>query len=432
MRCIHPTTAYYRDLLGVRHSYVRPCGRCIACLHNKQDAWMIRAYEATKAHPQFVYDTLTFRPASLPLVELSDIISNSPYLEVSPSSFHALRYYSEDCSKIPYVDRLVFREWIRRGRENYAKDHGGKRAKWSYMLFMEYGPKTSRPHAHLLFWGISQEDYIKYLGLPWRVRYGMTKPSYFNGDSSEKDRACISRYISKYCSKGVFDSPWVKDGLLPKPCKLVSQGLGVEYLNGSAFDWFRGILPSLFRDMAIDTRFESGTLQRVSHVRSLIRDVDITEGFEVPESALDALSVYWFKSSLGAVPHALPRYYKQKLLNLLKPNVLSFTLQSHLLARTLLQYYKNLQGFARSLVIRVGELPRIFGTSLAHSTLGLSRRVFDLLCHQFAAFEAVQAKAAAERRRTWLKNHYKRPMLGVNDSPEKLYGVTSQFLAMVC
>lgn len=389
---------------------------------------MIRAYEATKAHPRFVYDTLTFRPVSLPCVELSDILDSNPYLEVSPSSLHALRFYSKDCSKIPYVDRLVFREWIRRGRELYAKHHDGKRPNWSYLLFMEYGPKTSRPHAHLLFWGISKADYKRYFGEPWQHRYGMTKPTYFNGTSTEKDRACISRYISKYCSKGVFESPWVKDGLLPKPCKLVSNGLGVEYLKDKSFDWFRGLLPSIFRDMTIDSRFDTGCLQRVAHVRSLLTDMDITEGFRVPESALNPLSVYWMKSERGAVPHPLPRYYKQKILNLLKPNVLSYTIQSHLLARADLQHNKALQAFASSMV----GVFRIAKDAFARPLLGLSRRLYNLLCSRFVLAERVQAEACAERRKTWLINHYKRPMLGVSESPERVYGVTNQFLAMVC
>lgn len=388
---------------------------------------MIRAYEATKAHPQFVYDTLTFRPASLPCVELSDILDSNSFLEVSPSSFHALRFYSKDCSKIPYVDRLVFREWIRRGRELYVK-HNGKRPKWSYLLFMEYGPKTSRPHAHLLFWGISKSDYKRYFGEPWQLRYGMTKPTYFNGTSTEKDRACIARYISKYCSKGVFESPWVRDGLLPKPCKMVSNGLGIEYLDKPLFDWFRRPLPSVFREMTIETSFRTGCIQRNAHVRNLLCDVDITEGFEVPSKALDALSVYWHISEGGkVVPHTLPRYYKQKILNLLSPNVLSYTIQAHLLARADLQRYKSLQAFALGL----GNAFKV-SRDASRAFLGLCRRSFDLLCRRFVVAERLQAQVAAERRKTWLKNHYKRPILGVQSSPDSYYGVTSQFLAMVC
>lgn len=417
---------YYRDLLGARHFFECRCGKCIACLHNEQDSWCIRALETTKAKPIFVYDTLTFRSSGLPMVELCDILDANPDITVSEQSAYMLQFYNNFCpysfgqsARIPYVDRSIVRDWIRRGRENYVNDHGGKRPDWKYMVVMEYGPKTSRPHFHLLFWNISRPDYRKYFGFPWYERYGRTKPSYFNCSSTSKDRECITRYISKYCSKGVFESPWVKDGILPKPFKCVSQGLGAEYLENSKFDYFRGVLPMIFKDMTIDEHFESGCLQRTSHLRNLV-DLDIMEGHEVPESALDALSVYF--DSLGH-PHPLPRYYKQKLLNLLHPNVFSYKVQSILLARADLHANKAIQRLGNSLGLRIPD------KALHSSFLGLSRRLYNLLCHKFAFVSRLEARAKAKGRYTVLKNHYLRPARGAQSND---YGVTNSFLVLVC
>lgn len=418
MKCIYPQERSYRDLYGVKRFFTCPCGKCVACLHNKQDSWVIRALEQTKATPMFVYDTLTFRQKDLPLVEVSDILDSLP-VELSEQSRYMLRFYSPDCSKIPYVDRKLVSDWIKRGRELYFKTYG-KRPSWKYLIFMEYGPRTSRPHFHLLWWNISKSDYIRFLGLPWRVRFGKTKPSYFNGNSSEKDRNCIVRYISKYCSKGVFESPWVKDNLLPKPFKMTSQGVGLSYIFGDKFSFFYRPLSEVFKGMSIDERFKTSCLERTLLFRSLI-DLDITEGWSIPKQALDSLSVYFDSSGH---PHCLPRYYKQKLLNLLHPNVFSFKVQTALLARAELQYYSCLQRFALSMGYAVG--------GLKSSTLGLGKKLFDILCRRFALAERLSAFTCAERCKTRLINHYLRPLRGVLKSPGLTYGVTSQFLALVC
>lgn len=428
MKCLHPKQASYVDLMGVRRFYTRPCGHCIACLHNKQDAWHIRALEQTKDTPNFVYDTLTFRPASLPCVEVSDILDAHPYLQVSPQSEFALKFYSKDSSVIPYVDRGVIRAWLHRARQSYYRNNG-VRPKWKYLIFMEYGPKTSRPHFHLLFWNISKADYKRYLGRPWQDMYGMTKPTYFNGTSTAKDRSCITKYISKYCSKGVYESPWVKDGILPKPFHFVSQGLGVGYLKHEKFAWFYSPLASVFREMCSekpnrDIQWGYDDPDEKRHVKNLLKS-DIHENFNIPESALKALSVYYDDA---AIPHPLPRYYKQKILNLLRPNVLSYSVQTALLARADMQHNQALQKFALTMGEFAGRIARNAQTAF----LGLSRKLYNLLCSRFALAERLQVFTKAERRKTWLVNHYLRLARGVNTSLAGDYHITPQYLAMVC
>lgn len=417
MKCLYSKESSYRDLLGVRRFYSRPCGKCVACLHNRQDSIAIRALETSKRYPMFVYDTLTFRPEALPLVPVADLFKDRTW-GFSDESKRMLSYYSEDCSVIPFVERDIVRNWLKRGREAFSRVNSGRRPDWKYLVFMEYGPKTSRPHFHVLFWNISKVDYKRFFGKPWYSLYGTTKPSYFNGNSTQKDRECITRYISKYCSKGVFESPWVKDGLLPKPMHFYSQGLGLSYLDDPKFDFFRSILAEVFKAMQSDlSEGAKGTLLEKSIISDLISRVDITEGFRVPSSALDAISVYY--DSKGH-PHPFPRYYKQKLLNLLKPNVFSYTIQNYLLVRAEHEANKRLQTFA---------FERGYFKACSQSPfLGLGRRLFDSLSRSFAVAERLQAYTSFERRKTRLINHYKRPLLGVGNSP---WGVTNNFLCLV-
>lgn len=206
---------------------------------------------------------------------------------------------------------------------------------------------------------------------------------------------------------------------MPKPHHFYSQGLGLGYLASSKFDFFRSVLTDVFKAMSTDqTDGVKGTLLEKLYVRDLIQRLDITEGFKVPEGALEALSVY---RDDNGFPHRLPRYYKQKLLNLLHPNVFSATLQDYLLVRADHETDKRLQ----KLAFEKGY----FKASLSRPCLGLGRRVYDSLCRSLVVAQKLSACIALERCKTRLINHYKRPMMGVQGNR---YHVTDKFLALVC
>lgn len=400
MRCLHPHTRTYIDPVSFEERVVQyPCGKCIACLHNAQDSWAIRANETSKYYGSFVFDTLTFAPSALPLSEVSpdDCIK----LDAVPFK-HYRNYVDRETGvvSVPCVERQLIRDWIRRGRELFVYYHK-VRPKWKYLIFEEYGPATSRPHFHLLFWGISYADYICFFAEPWRDNIGFTRTKWING-SDKKHRQCISRYISKYCSKGVFESPLVKEGLSPKPFRSISHGIGEEYLAKSVFDWFKQVLPQFWKSLSVDTSMEVGTMARNNGLAYKLAH-DFMEGFKnPPKEVLEALSCYRDERGFS---HALPRYYKMKLLGLHKPNLLSYAIQNLLLARAELQHNQALSEFIHSLGGFVGK--RLDPEA---SCLGLSRKLFDLWDNKYFAFQCDQAKASAKRRYTELKNHYYRPM----------------------
>lgn len=406
MRCLRPSVRRYVDLCGKEQFYECPCGRCLSCLVNEQDSWSIRINETCKAHKEFVYTTLTFNDSSLPRVEwFPDSVHNFEQLSDDVKSL-LLRYSSFDSDTgelrimAPALDRSIIRNWIKRARELYMY-YKGERPKWKFLFFVEYGPKTSRPHLHGLFWGISQSDFQYYLEEPWNRDYGFTKTHFIKG-GTQKDRRCISRYVSKYVSKGVFESPLVKAGFSPKPFRCISRGVGEEYLRNSFFDVFRSrsaqLLKSYFSDLSRDDPFREAQRR---FLRRLLLDGMAASFFERPSNdELDRLAIYFDD---GGYPHKLPRYYKQKLLQLHKPNLYAATVQALLLARARLHRLKGIAEFAR----KMGH----FAASVHKCPwLGMSKSSFDLVSDKYLAFEQSQAEISAKGRYIELSNHYKRAM----------------------
>lgn len=377
-----------------------PCGHCIACLHNQQDSWAIRLNETAKAaeRHEFIYDTLTFSPQGMPYMTLDlpnfDGISKGSRDLLSRYSREYARVVGEDARYVvPFVTRDIIRDWIRQARELFVYHHGF-RPKWKYVVFMEYGPKSSRPHFHLLFFNVSLGDYVKYLAKPWRRSFGFTKTKVINNES-KKGRQCVSRYVSKYCSKGVFESPLVRDGLAPKPFRSISHGIGEEYLRNKCFDSFRTYKVSFLRDIKAKPVAEGG----FDYSRPAAFDSNFPEiRQELKFLPLDKLSIYLDES---AFKHSLPRYYKSKLLDSSKPNYFHCAVQDLLLARTE-QYY---QGKLFEFALQMGLSPK-----REASYLGFSLKQYNSLDRLFVSSEKTKAKAKARGRFIELKNHYLRPL----------------------
>lgn len=405
MRCLHPVTRKYLDLMGQEHSFSCPCEKCIACLHNTQDSWAIRLNETNMKYGSFVYDTLTFNNSSLPcdVIEFSSL-SDIDYLTDDVKSLLE-RYLLCDHEsgelfyRVPAPDRSIIRDWIRNARELFVYHHG-YRPKWKYFFCLEYGPRTSRPHFHGLFWGISKSDYIQYLKKPWRRLYGFTKTKFIEG-KTDKDRRCIARYVSKYVSKGVFESPLVKLGFSPKPFRCISRGIGEEYLSSPRFDYFRSVCAEFLKSLCIPPGLHAGP--ELSLRRAVLQDYivnDICEGWFKAPSEQNIIDLTTYFDNLGR-PHALPRYYRFKLLNSFKRNVFQYLLQSYILARSELHANTLLAEFARSLGFSrasVSEGP----------FLGLGRRLFRLVSDRFALAQQNAAQIKAKARYVELRNHYKR------------------------
>lgn len=123
-----------------------------------------------------------------------------------------------------------FQDWLKRFRQSYWRKNQ-KKANFKYYLCGEYGPRTFRPHAHIIFFGLDRLDLNDAI-YDWQQKYGFV--DFEKIDLLHvKSLANTARYIGKYASKGVYDNPLIKLGLVAPTFRLMSKGLGLSYVNNN-------------------------------------------------------------------------------------------------------------------------------------------------------------------------------------------------------
>lgn len=235
--CIAPQTYSYRDGLGRRCTVQGPCGQCIDCLKDYQNSWKIRLSEEFSETCLGVFCTLTYDPVNAPLPicdKTGEIIESDEwqkYCESKDNRPLSLRH--EDVHA-----------WVKRCREAffYAK---GKRPTFKYFFCGEYGPRTLRPHYHGFIVGINKNDFKHFFARDWQKRFGFVHVSQLR-ISKGKSPQRVANYVSKYCAKGVFENPRVKNNpdCFEKPRRSMSKGIG----RAAALRLKSSILGDDFRD----------------------------------------------------------------------------------------------------------------------------------------------------------------------------------------
>lgn len=263
---------YVNDLVQV------PCGKCINCLRNRQNALVSRCYEESQKRGSFIFMTLTYDESHLPLAQslwrISKDTGEYEYIEGSTElvctardqlfldrakvgsliASELPRYYEwnidgfED-DEFVYVARLTpsvcrkdVRLWLKRSRIKYEREHGFKLSDFSYVCVSEYGPNTCRPHYHLAFFGLNLLE-ADWLAKQWTYGYTNTKYVHrLNPDNTDAWQIA-SRYIGKYMTKGKFECQSVRDKSAEKPRICQSMHIGdslVEKVrsNMCAFDMY--------------------------------------------------------------------------------------------------------------------------------------------------------------------------------------------------
>lgn len=410
MACVNPRWYTYKDGYSgeIRHIQI-PCGHCACCLHAKHDAMAIRVKETAKHFPAFVYDTLTFRNESMQWLDVSDVYYSSR-VSLRVGSLNYIRKYYPDW-QLPIFPKKIFSDWIKRGRAGLEYKYG-KCPILKFLCCMEYGPKSSRPHAHLIMFGVSHADYIQFFAKPWRERYGFTKTKYIDQRTGnrQKDLSCISAYITKYVDKGNFDSALVKDGLQPKPWRQLSNGIGAEYcFNG------KEMVNSKFNFLYTDVNNISRSFSGVDYtpLYNLAKDkyepyresgfgfVPQGDNFSLTRQQISYLTTYYDE---GGYPHHLPRYYYDKLLGR-DPNLLKYEVSNCLLQDAEQRRYQEVSKFAAD----VGCVGADKYSSEAE-VLGLFDRVNPLWRVQYLTQQKNKRELREAGYKTKLKNLYKRPL----------------------
>lgn len=245
-----------------------PCGKCINCLKNKQNAMVSRCNAEAEKRGTFGFLTLTYDDAHLPIaqslwrvsketgevdrVEDAEVISSAndglfvdrarllallPKLK-GPKPVYLDRFIDgfED-GKFSYFVRLtpsVFRTdvrlWLKRSRVRYERKFGVPLSPFSYVAVSEYGPNTCRPHYHLAFFGLTREE-LDWLANEWQ--YGYTDHKFVNQVNPDGTNGfqIAARYIGKYMSKGKFDCDCVLTKSAEKPRVCQSKGIGSSLIE---------------------------------------------------------------------------------------------------------------------------------------------------------------------------------------------------------
>lgn len=478
MNCLHPFTRRYLDALtGQEKTVLCPCGKCVNCLHKEQDSWAIRLTESARYHKRMIFDTLTVSPIAMPYIDMlqglnlkfkkqdsydkfRDMLVKSYDVahEFYPHmSFESWKIIAKNGGRLLYFPKSEVQDWLKRGRIAMQRDYAKKgltAPKFEYFLVQEYGAKTSRPHFHVLVFGLTLDEWFHYFGLPWRTLYGYTKHVYkeFTADN-QKDFNCMIKYVSKYVTKGEFEIPLVKDGFYQKPYRLISKGIGAHYIDNAKFDVFRNSVAKKYKSMSftsynkyneamedyeeyrkwsqsqyvphygditpeqlfieevceytapITSPFLEGLDARYRKIQENLVELQKDTNFEITEVDLQKLCVYY---DTAGFPHALPNYYRYKILknsNTNETNIYSYKIQTLLQQSACLRDNTSISQYAATMGYSI--TPEQIDTEEG-TIQGLSPWQAFVVLNGYTAFQRSQAKIVAERRQSNLKNFYNR------------------------
>lgn len=453
MNCLHPRKKKIIDAItGEVREITFPCGHCINCQADFQDMWSIRLQETAKYYKQYIYDTITIAPWNMRIVKDFTKPTKDGTLYGSTEKFRQYKvnlmmkkfstfhkYYPRYDKEVWYMlkktnfkvyafDKEELQKWLKQGREDYQRDHEGTRIDIAYFITEEYGPSTSRPHFHLMMFGINLIDYMKYFGHPANVKFGFTRPVYKRYTPWEKkDSVCISKYIAKYITKGDFETPFVKCGLQPKPFRLISKGIGKGLLSKDVYNLFKSPSMTQYKDFYCPSEQtyqntlikmrENGVSEEKIHkyieeYNAKKKNVDFGLAFYKCDE-IDTLSdddircLYCYYDDQGFA-HKLPRYYIQKLFGGTnnEKNILQSKIQTVLEQSARLHDNKTIQREALALGVVIPDE----WCERDSSTWKLPACTKFMVLNNHSVIQRSQAETIAERRKVRLTNFYNRPL----------------------
>lgn len=215
--CLSPIVVKTKDSFGIDVNQSVPCGKCIECLKDSQNSWKIRLSEEARDHKYVYFFTLTYNDESVPFI------------------------YDDDGNKVLHFRKSDVQLWLKRHRMSFER-YFKRKIDFKYFICSEYGPNTGRPHFHgILFTDISP-TFISKMFNDWSDLYGYTNFSEVGKCGKQKTRSNIStvgNYVAKYCLKPprlrtdaeIRVDRLIKIGILPPTFKIMSKGIGCNYIN---------------------------------------------------------------------------------------------------------------------------------------------------------------------------------------------------------
>lgn len=210
-RCFFPKTTYNRK----GECITVPCGKCDACCNRKNDRLRTLCDLETLDHKYIYFVTLTYAPHSLPVaryfrhydyfnfynvtsrlydyyptilqtVRLCDITKDVTFNPDIYFDKFALPAEYRGC--IPYLSKVDIQLFLKRLRKNLNKYSNEK---IRYIAVGEYGPKTFRPHYHLLLWFDDDE-------IQKNIRKSVRASWQHGRVDVQKSKTRLSSYVARY------------------------------------------------------------------------------------------------------------------------------------------------------------------------------------------------------------------------------------------
>lgn len=174
-----------------------PCGRCPACLANRQRGFMFRLDEEKENAKFYFWLTLQYDDDHVPRLEDGEMC-----------------FSKEHCHF--FFEKL---------RKRYSKQG----STFKHFLVCEYGPEgTHRPHYHCLLMVYNKEDSKMNYLIRKEMRDFVIHEAWPHGHVTEKAfHGRVLRYLTKYCLKPEL----LGQHHTMKPFTLISRGIGLSLLD---------------------------------------------------------------------------------------------------------------------------------------------------------------------------------------------------------
>ena len=246
--CTSPITLN-REVAGRLVTRVVPCGKCEECrakLRNEVAA--LSALEGV-GRDSLTFVTLTYRQETLPIAvseSVDGVRRIIGYQRGSDSPAWFLNFCKHKCTPgfwsgqfgldyglFDYCPSLFRDDWkhhMKRFRSECDRHSLSK--DFAFMSFGEYGEKRHRPHLHALIFGFTPEHDERFKKL-WENHFGeckLIRVPRFNADGSDAFMK-VSKYISKYVSKGNHLPSFVLKGFADPPRRVSSVRFGRKNLD---------------------------------------------------------------------------------------------------------------------------------------------------------------------------------------------------------
>lgn len=181
-----------------------PCGKCIGCLRDKQDAWIYRLQREQSFSKYSYFVTLTYDERNIPLL----LTDKKDYGKIVTYEQYIRSRDIRDC--VLSVNPRDFTLYIKRVRKVY-------KGRFKYYACFEYGDQFDRPHMH--FACFAQSDPV---GLQQAINDCWDK-GFVTIEALTDSRIA---YVTKYINKSSLEAPPSEHSL---KCQMrASKGLGVD------------------------------------------------------------------------------------------------------------------------------------------------------------------------------------------------------------